>query len=238
MTGARAGDHDHARLRRAARARVAGVDRARAARALVGQARLEHAAVLDHAGRAARRRLPPELGLRRGRWRDAARRGVPRGGGARASVSAWSARPPSRSTPRRRPHRDDLPHDRRVPRRPAARRGRARSAFDRLAEHLQRHHDPGAPMSTATTSSPASTSSLCPTRDLDDGDRVLRRRARPPGRASGSARGRAAGASSRPARSPRRDPGASRASSSSQHGPIALQSRTSRPRAPSSSHGR
>ena len=39
-----AGDHDHARLRRSARAGVAGVDRARAARPLVGQARLEHAA--------------------------------------------------------------------------------------------------------------------------------------------------------------------------------------------------
>ena len=62
---------------------------------LVGQARLEHAAVLDHAGRAARRRVPPELiSDEDGRERPLDS-GVPRGGGA---LSGWTRRrPPSRS---------------------------------------------------------------------------------------------------------------------------------------------
>ena len=142
------GIDDHARLRRAARARVAGVDRARALRGLVRRRRGRRAAVHGVDGRAARaapggRRCSPAPSRREIRWTaSTARWSRPSGSCSRSPTSPTSdaLRAGHRRAhgPRRRPHRDALPAARRQlpPEQYEAADQGWGGFFDRMAERL------------------------------------------------------------------------------------------------------
>ena len=109
-------DHDHARLRRAARAGLEGVDRAGALRRLVRRRRVRGAA-LEHLHGRQTRRLLASADVRGPRTRDPLEGRVSRGRGARAAGahvlgSARGGRLRARHRrprgPRRRPHGDAL----------------------------------------------------------------------------------------------------------------------------------